>query len=142
MDIDKLLKALDNEENSFLIDMTTEKIKKINENALSNLHLSKELLDDYKRKLKNYVYVDDMTDLKHGSFIRWIPLSNPDDLPLKQGGVFCELKINDNGVNLVCKGFGYKKSHYQIKFDENMIFRILSDQELVILQALDHLQMK
>ena len=80
-----------------------------------------------------------MSDLKYGTYIRWIPIEVPDKINLVKGAVFCEMKITDNGVFLVCKNYGYNRKHFQIKLDENLIFQKLTEQELVLLSALDHL---
>ena len=88
-------------------------------------------------KLKNYKYVDEMNDIKYGTYIRWVPISNPENIELKKGAIFCEMKITDDGVFMVCKGFGNK--HFQIKMDEILVFQKLTDQEQVLLSALDHL---
>ena len=139
MDVDKLLHALENEDNSSLLNLTTEKINEMKKLVLSDLHISKSLLEEYMYKLREYKYVDEMDDLKCGYYIRWIPITNPEELPLKQGAIFCELKIIDDGVSLVCKGFGFKKRLFHLKFDENLIFQKMTLQELVLLSALDHL---
>ncbi len=106
-------------------------------NILKELHLSRKETLDMMGKLKNYKYVDEMNDLKYGTYIRWVPISNPGDIDLKKGAIFCEMKITDDGVFLVCKGFGNR--HFQIKMDENLVFQRLTDQEQVLLSALDHL---
>mgnify|MGYP007086401579 FL=1 len=136
MDMDKLLKALDKDSNEGIINMTNAKIKEINASVLSELQLSKEYHMEIMNKLKGYKYVDEMTDLHVGSYIRWIPLTNPNELRLKQGSILCDIKITDDGLSLVCKGYN---RHFQIKFDENLIFQRLSEQEQVLLSALDHL---
>jgi len=136
MDMDKLLKALDKDSNEGIINMTNAKIKQINASVLSELQLSKEYHMEIMKKLKGYKYVDEMTDLHVGSYIRWIPLTNPNELRLKQGSILCDIKITDDGLSLVCKGYN---RHFQIKFDENLIFQRLSEQEQVLLSALDHL---
>ena len=136
MDMDKLLKALDKDSNEGIINMTSAKIKQINASVLSELQLSKEYHMEIMNKLKGYKYVDEMTDLHVGSYIRWIPLTNPNELRLKQGSILCDIKITDDGLSLVCKGYN---RHFQIKFDENLIFQRLSEQEQVLLSALDHL---
>lgn len=136
MDMDKLLKALDKDSNEGIINMTNAKIKQINASVLSELQLSKEYHMEIMNKLKGYKYVDEMTDLHVGSYIRWIPLTNPNELRLKQGSILCDIKITDDGLSLVCKGYN---RHFQIKFDENLIFQRLSEQEQVLLSALDHL---
>jgi hypothetical protein len=137
MDTNKLLKALDDDSNENLLNFTTKKLREMTLNILKELHLSKKETLDMMGKLKNYKYVDEMNDLKYGTYIRWVPISNPDDIDLKKGAIFCEMKITDDGVFLVCKGFGNR--HFQIKMDENLVFQRLTDQEQVLLSALDHL---
>ena len=137
MDTNKLLKALDDESNENLLNFTTKKLKEMILNILKELHLSRKETLDMMGKLKNYKYVDEMNDLKYGTYVRWITISDPEDIELKKGAIFCEMKITDDGVFLVCKGFGNR--HFQIKMDENLVFQRLTDQEQVLLSALDHL---
>jgi hypothetical protein len=49
------------------------------------------------------------------------------------------MKITDDGVFCVCKNYGYTQRHFQFSMDKNLIFQRLTDQELVLLSALDHL---
>jgi hypothetical protein len=137
MDVNQLIKALDNDKNESLLEFNTKKIRELNHKVLNELQLDAETLANYMDKLSKYKYVDGMNEIKYGSFIRWIPITDPDHLPLKQGGVVCDIKITDSGVVLICKGFS--KSHFQIKLDENLIFQKLNYQELVLLNALDNL---
>jgi hypothetical protein len=137
MDVNQLIKALDNDKNESLLEFNTKKIRELNHKVLNELDLDPDTLSNYMEKLSKYKYVDGMNEIKYGSFIRWIPITDPDHLPLKQGGVVCDIKITDSGVVLICKGFS--KSHFQIKLDENLIFQKLNYQELVLLNALDNL---
>lgn len=137
MDVEQLLKALDNEENSKLINMTNKKVIELNLNVIKELHLPRETIIEYMKKLKGYIYVEDVEDLKHGSFIRWINIKDPEDLYLTSGGILSEIKVCDTGINVVCKNFS--KRHFQISMDSSLIFQKLSGQELVLLSALDHL---
>ena len=110
MDVNKLLKALDDNSNDTLFNFTTDKIREMNLNILIELKLSKlETLELFK-KLKDYKYVDEMNDLKYGAFIRWIPLEDPKNIHLKQGSIFCEMKIKEDGVYCICKNYGYKSN--------------------------------
>jgi len=137
MDIDKLLKALDNEENSKFMNLTTKKIHDMKLAILKELQLSQQDITEIMRKLKEYMYVDEMNELRHGAFIRWIPIKDPDNLHLTAGGLLCEINVTDDGVSLTCKNFAHK--HYQIKMDECLIFQKLTAQEQVLLSAMDHL---
>ena len=143
MDIQKLLKALDDESrhgSPYNFDnFTTDKIKEMNLNVLKELHLPRKDTLELMSKLKDYKYVDEMNELKYGAYIRWIPIEDPTNIYLTQGAMFCEIKITDNGVFCVCKNYGFKARHFQISMDKNLIFQRLTDQELVLLSALDHL---
>jgi hypothetical protein len=139
MDVNKLLKALDDETNESLFNFTTEKIREMTSKILKELHLPKKETNDIFNKLSNYKYVDEMNDLKYGTFIRWIPIEDVNNIHLTKGALFCEMKITDDGVFCVCKNFGFPSRHFQISMDKNLIFQKLTDQELVLLSALDHL---
>ena len=139
MDIQKLLKALDDESNETLMNFTSDKIKEMNLNVLKELHLPRKDTLELMSKLKDYKYVDEMNELKYGAYIRWIPIEDPDNIYLTKGAIFCEMKITDDGVFCVCKNYGYNSRHFQLSMDKNLIFQKLTDQELVLLSALDHL---
>jgi hypothetical protein len=140
MDVEQLVKALDNDENEHLINMTSEKLNNMKREILTEIQLSPKEVAEYMQKLKEYKYIDEMNHIRHGSFIRWIPISDPENIHLASGGIICDIKITDTGVHLVCKNFARK--HYQIKMDECLVFQKLSGQEQVLLSALDHLANK
>ena len=137
MDIDKLLKALDNDNNENIIDTTSESLRKELQDALKELELTKKDTNELAHKLRNYKYVDNISNLHSGAYIRWISLKNPDELYLTSGALLCDIKFDNEGVCLICKGF--RNRHFQVRFDDCMIFQKLSDQEQVLLSALDYL---
>jgi hypothetical protein len=139
MDVNKLLKALDDETNETLFNFTSDKIKEMNLNVLKELQLPRKDTLEILRKLQDYKYVDEMNDLKYGAYIRWIPIEDPTSIYLTKGALFCEMKITDDGVFCICKNYGFNSRHFQISMDKNLIFQRLTDQELVLLSALDHL---
>jgi hypothetical protein len=139
MDVDKLLKALDDESNENLFNFTSKKILEMNLQILKELELNRDETLEILKKLKGYKYVDEMSDLKYGTYIRWISISNPENIELAKGAIFCEIKITDNGVFIVYKNFGYNTKYFQIKMDECLVFQKLTSQEQVLLSALDHL---
>jgi hypothetical protein len=139
MDVNKLLKALDDDSNENLLNFTSDKIKEMNLNIIKELQLPRKDTLDIMNKLRDYKYVDEMNELKYGAYIRWIPIEDPTNIHLTKGALFCEMKITDDGVFCVCKNFGYNMRHFQLSMDKNLIFQRLTDQELVLLSALDHL---
>ena len=139
MNMDNLLKALDDESNDTLLNFTTEKIRKMTLDILNELHLPKKETMDIFNKLKAYKYIDEMNDLKYGMYLRWIPIEDPENIYLTKGSLFCEMKIKDEGVFCVCKNFGFPSRHFQIAMDKNLIFQKLTEPELVLLSALDRI---
>ncbi len=139
LDMDQLLKAVDSDENDYLLHLTTKKIQELNLNILKELELPKKETLDMLKQLATYKYVDEIKELKYGRFIRWIPIKDPDNLKMTKGGIICDIKATDNGIQVVCKNFMHR--HFQFNMDECLIFQRLSSQELVLLSALDHLSM-
>jgi hypothetical protein len=141
MDVNKLIDALDNENNEKILNLTTKKIKEMNMKILMELSLSREKLLDITKKLNGYRYVDEIDELKCGTYLKWILLTDPDpdNLELNKGALFCEIKCKDDGVFIICKNMGFSSRHFQIKMDECLLFQKLTTQELILLSALDHL---
>jgi hypothetical protein len=139
MDVNKLLKALDDDSNEQLLNFTSKKITEMNLKIINELQLERKEALDIMKKIKGYKYVDDLNDLKYGTYLRWIPIIDPNNIYITKGALFCEYKIKDDGIYLICKNFGYSNKHFQIKLDENLVFQKLTDQEQVLLSALDHL---
>jgi hypothetical protein len=139
MDTDKLLKALEDDSNETLMNFSTIKIRQMNYQIVHELHLyqndEQKLLD----KLNGYKYVDEIADLRYGTYLRWINITDPNKIFLTKGALFCNVKITDDGIFLVCKNYGPFSRHFQLNMDSNLIFQKLTDQENILLSALDHL---
>ena len=133
-----LIKSLDNENNVGIENLSTRKIKSLKNDYLQQLQLSRDDLKNYHTKLKEYRFVDDLTNIQYGRYIRWINLKNPDNITLTTGGVIIDIKIEGDGIYLLCKNF--RGGRIQIKIDECFIFQKLTDQEKTIIAALDYLE--
>ena len=140
LDMDSLLHALDNENNSSIGDLTTEKIQTYKNNALQQLQLPREMLKQYHKKLKNYRLVEDLPDVQYGHHIRWILLKDPNNIKLTNGGIICDIRVFNQQVHIRCKN--NLNRIMQIILDECLVFQKLSDQERVILDVLDYLATK
>ena len=84
MDVDKLLKALDKDENEELINTTSEQINNNNRSVVEELELENDEQELYLEKLEGYKYVDDISSLKSGAYIRWLCISNPANIKLSK----------------------------------------------------------
>ena len=136
-DKDYLLKSLDNENNSSIGNLNSKLIKSMKNDYLQHLQLSRDKLKEYHKKLKDYRYVDDLSNIQYGRYIRWINLTDPNNLKLTTGGIIIDIKICETGIHLICKNF--KNHKFQIRINECFIFQKITEQEKIILFALDYL---
>jgi len=129
-----LEKSLTNECNKNISKLTFDTINKNKHDIISDLYLNKREKDTLLKQLKDYQYIDELPDLVEGRYIRWINIINPHNIKLTNGGILCEIKMEDY-VTLVMKN--KMNRFFQINLDENLIFQKLTDQEKVILYAID-----
>ena len=80
-------------------------------------------------KSKKYFFVSRL-DARHN-------LKDPNNLKLTTGGLVCDIKISNDDVIISCKN-NYN-SFFSFKLNECLVFQKLSDQEKVLLSALDYL---
>jgi hypothetical protein len=137
LDENDFKKALENENNESIINLTISEIKSEKNDILQKLQLGKEDLKDNLKKLKEYRYINNINDLNYGCYIRWINLKNIENLKLTNGGFMCDIKINE-GIEILCRN-NFNKL-FQLRFDENLIFQKLTEQEKIILNVINNLK--
>ena len=145
LDMEKLVKALDNDNNQNIVDneLDYKKINQAKNDILQQLQLSRDSLKIMHKQLKAYRYIDSMEEVRYGSYIRWIKLNNPEDIKLTNGGIVVDIKVfkyEEEGideVHLVCRN--RMNRLFQIKLNENIVFQKLNDQEQVLLSAMEYL---
>ena len=140
LDEDKLLQALEDDENKCLLNLTTGKIKSIKNDILQQLSLDREDLIILHDKLREYRYVDEIPDVKYGCYIRWIRLKNPDEIKLTNGGVVIDVSVMKDDIYLTCKN--NRNRMFKLKMSENIIFQKLTEQEKILLSVLDYVNDK
>ncbi|MEX0598612.1 MAG: hypothetical protein WD512_19170 [Candidatus Paceibacterota bacterium] len=136
LDVESLLKTLDNDDNHSLMKLDNSKIKAIKNDVLQKLHFKKDDIKIILKKIKEYRFVDELDDLHYGSYIRWINLTNPSNLKLTNGGVICAIKIINGSVLITCKN--NMNRMFSLRMDENLIFQKLNNNEKVLLSVLDY----
>lgn len=137
MNIELLEEALQNDNNLSIINTNIQEIKIKKNDILQQLGLKKTYLKEFHSKLKDYRYIDDIKDLNYGNNIRWISLKNIDNVKITNGAVLCDIKILDKGLSLCLKTLNNK--YFIIYLNENLIFQKISDQERILLKAIDYL---
>ena len=137
LNMDLLMKSLENEDNDCLMNLDTKTIQKIKNDMLQKLNLPKDNLKTIHKSLKLYRFIDEIPDIKYGAYVRWINLNNPNNLKLTNGGLVCDIKISNDNVIIVCKNSFNR--FFQFKLNQCFVFQKITDQENVLLSALDYL---
>tara|TARA_B110001452_G_C15240429_1_gene429452 strand:+ start:4803 stop:5225 length:423 start_codon:yes stop_codon:yes gene_type:complete len=140
MDLELLEKALENDDNINIIDTNIQEIKKKKNDILQQLNLNKDDLKSYHKKLLNYIYIDEIKDLKYGNHIRWINLKNIENIRITNGAILCDIKIIDKGISLVLRT--YTNSFITLLLNEHLLFQRINDQEKILLKAIEYLNKK
>jgi hypothetical protein len=152
INVDELLHSIESDKLLSVSKLTYDKINTIKYNVLTRIGLEDDELESTLLKLSDYRYVDELQDIHHGAFIRYIPLTNnsnkgkgkgksqENDVALKPGGFICDIKILGTGVQLLCRN--HFKRMFQLRMDEVLLFQKLTKQEEVILSVFDYLNKK
>ena len=124
---------------------------------MTRIGLEDDELESTLLKLSDYRYVEELQDIHHGAFIRYIPLivkkggnmgnnnnnNNGDEsneIQIKPGGFICDIKILGSGVQLLCRN--HFRRMFQLKLDEVLLFQKLTKEEEIILSVFDYLNKK
>jgi hypothetical protein len=141
LNVEDLLYALDNDNNTGVSGLTSSKIKKEKNDVLQKLQLSRDELKDLHTRLANYRYIDELNGLQEGRYIRWIPLNIENtEIKLTKGAYLVNVVVKEDGVYLVCRNMRHQS--VAVKFDNVLIFQMLSEQEKILIKAIDILEKK
>lgn len=124
-DIENLIGLIEMPENHYLENCTTETIL----NDIHSIITENNYSNEYVDKLKNYRYVDEISEIFKGRNIKYI---NKNTNKLCNGGLVLDIKFLKNGTHILCKGYNYIN---QIKFDNSIIFQMLTTEEQLILMT-------
>ncbi len=139
LDIDTLLKGVNNDKNSDIVTQSKSQIKGIINDVLQRLHIKGKKLREIHKKLKDYKYVDEVCSLQPGAYLRWIDITKQDnkDMNLTTGAFLLNVRFTETGVNLVCKKYG--KYMLELQLEKIVLFQRLTVQEQTILAVMDFL---
>jgi len=134
MDLSLLEKALQDDSNYNLIETNIQEIKDKKNNILQQLALERYILKDYHKKLKEYMYVDCIEELKEGHVVRYINLNNVNNIKLSAPVILCSINMNKKGIAIVVKIFNNK--HITLFLDKILLFKKFSNSEKILLNAI------
>ena len=141
LDVNAILSAMTKSENSTIVNMTLPKIAARRQEVLSSMNLTPEKMAEFERKLQMYRVVETPDELKHNQLIRWIPLRSLETRPyVTIGGCLFRVKYNEEEALHIVTIRNVKKFVFNIKFELNAVFQRLSQEELLILRAVEYVE--
>ena len=133
LSLDEIVKELDDKN---LLYMTSSKIKEVKNNILQKMYLSRDELLKYHKTLKDYMYVDELDEIKLGSYIRWFNIIKIENLNLTNGGIVIDYKQGKDDINIVCKNWNNRI--FTLCMNKCVIFKKLSTQEKILIKIIDY----
>jgi hypothetical protein len=132
------------------IDEITEEIRKYNlkgsreikllkHKILKEMEFETEELKKYHKLLNEYRYIDEIDEIRYGSYIRWFNISKKlDSIDLMPGGFVVSLKPSKtkDDIIILCKN-GIR--FFNVKMNQSIIFQKNTNQEKLLIQILDTL---
>jgi hypothetical protein len=130
-EIDKVVKEISERKLS-----TSHEIKIMKNNILQRLMFDKDEMKHYNKLLTNYRYIDEIDELKYGSYIRWFNINKNTTLKLLNGGFIIDITTKKDDIIILCKN-GLNRL-FNLKMNECIIFQKNTTQEEVLISILDH----
>ena len=138
MDINDLITACNNGDNAHMLSLTPEKIRNDKVEIINELPLTEEDKIGIIGKLVGYRYIEEIHDIRSGTFLRWISTVDDDNINLTTGGIFCEVVFTDYYTSLRMKNF--RNRYFELKLDDVILFQKLTTQEQVLMSALSYVR--
>ena len=133
--MEQIISELDNKN---LLHLNSSKIKEMKNNVLQKLYLSRDELLKYHKVLSKYRYVDELDEIKIGSYIRKFNLKNIENLKLTNGGILIDVQPGINDINLICKN--NRNKIFTLSINKSIIFQKINYQEELLIKIVDYIQ--
>ena len=135
MDIESLLEtAVNNPRNENITTMTFKSIQQRKKDIIKGLKTKDTA--GFMKKLESYRFVDELTEIRTGCYIRWINL-NYEPISLTNGGIITNIDLTDNGTYITCKN--NMNRFFKLRLDDCLVFQKITSQEQIILSVIDHI---
>ena len=131
-------KALEKESSKGILELNKSKIKQTKNDILQQLQLPREKLKHYHTLLKNYRYIETIDDIVLGNYIRWINLSNAENINLTNGAIASDFKETDTTVYIVCKT--QFNRFFSVDTNKCLVFQKLNEHEETLLAVINYLE--
>lgn len=139
---EELDKIVDDIHKYKLENLDSNTIKKIKYDVLKSISEDKKELAYFYKLLNDYRYIDEVDEIRIGSYIRFFNLNKANkigSLELMRGGFICDLRSSKKNILIVCRN---GPRFFNIKLNECIIFQKNTRQEKILIEIIDHLNSK
>ena len=120
-----------------LNDLNQKKIESLKREVLTTLFKEKSIIDDLLIRFKEYRYIDELDEIIVGRFIRYFKFNKEKNIYMSNGGFIVNVLFENNNMNLLCKNTS--NNFFKVKWNETIVFQMLSSQEQLLVSILDEL---
>ena len=134
-----IYKTLLNQNNHDIMSHTKQDIKTDKNDILQKLGIHGDELKVFHKKLKDYRYIHDVHEVKHGSYVRWVNLKNK-SIKLTNGGVIVKVVYDDKKNTGTVTVRNNMNRFISISFMNVLFFQKLTEQEDFLLNVIKYIK--
>lgn len=134
-----IYKTLMNQNNHDILSHTKQDIKIEKNDILQKLDLTGQELKVFHKKLKDYRYIHDIHEVKHGSYARWINLRNQ-NIKLTNGGLIVKVIYDDKNNTGTVTVRNNLNRFISVSFMNVLFFQKLTEQEDFLLNVIKYIK--
>lgn len=143
LDINEIISSIDPEKHHNLHSLSMARVDQIKQEVLYELNIPPEKHPTYLTKLKDYMLVETLDQLKAGRYIRWILLTKNNHMRLDEGALVFTIFERKDVDFLYCQKISRNFNRkFMLRFDRCIIFQKLKIDELLILNAMNYVDDK
>lgn len=133
INIQEIIESVNKERYNYINEMSAYDIQQEVYTVLNDNNVEK--ISEYTEKLLSYRYIDSLNELQSGKFIRWI---RKRDQTLANGNILVNVEFTNDRTLLLLKSPSNRFT--RIKWDECIVFQILTPEEQLILTTNQYIQ--
>lgn len=111
-------------------------IQERKKHILQKVVQEKDELKHYQKILSEYRYVDEVDELRMGSYLRFFRLTS-ETIQLGSGGFLADIKMSQEQIVLLLKN---RNRFFNLKLNECILFQKNTTQEKLLIQILDQIK--
>jgi hypothetical protein len=132
-----IIHSLEKEGNHSILELTASQIKQEKNDILQKLQLPRDKLKTLHTSLKKYRFISDIKDIIIGNYIRWINITNYENLTLTNGAYVIDFKETPETIYIICRTT--HNHFFNVDINKCILFQKLNIHEETLLAVINYL---